>query len=60
MTVPNRNARQFYEEEAIKGGWSVRQLDRQISTQFYERLSGSKRKGELNLLAFHILLQCCG
>ena len=47
MTVPNRVARQFYEDEAIKGGWSVRQLDRQISTQFYERLSGSKRKGEL-------------
>ena len=47
MTVPNRSARQFYEEEAIKGGWSVRQLDRQISTRFYERLSGSKRKGEL-------------
>ena len=47
MTVPNVAARRFYEEEAIKGGWSVRQLDRQISTQFYERLSGSKRKGEL-------------
>lgn len=47
MTVANRTARQFYEEEAIKGGWSVRQLDRQVSTRFYERLSGSKRKGEL-------------
>jgi len=47
MTVPNVAARRFYEEEAIKGGWSVRQLDRQISTRFYERLSGSKRKGEL-------------
>lgn len=47
MTVPNLAARRFYEDEAIKGGWSVRQLDRQISTQFYERLSGSKRKAEL-------------
>ena len=47
MTVPNLTARRFYEEEAIKGGWSVRQLDRQISTRFYERLSGSKRKAEL-------------
>lgn len=47
MTVANRTARRFYEEEAIKGGWSVRQLDRQVSTQFYERLSGSKRRGEL-------------
>jgi predicted nuclease of restriction endonuclease-like (RecB) superfamily len=47
MTVGNPTARRFYEEEAIKGGWSVRQLDRQISTQFFERLSGSKRQGEL-------------
>lgn len=28
-------ARSFYEQEALRGGWSVRQLDRQISTQFY-------------------------
>jgi predicted nuclease of restriction endonuclease-like (RecB) superfamily len=45
MTVANPTARWFYEEEAIKGGWSVRQLDRQIGTQFYERLRGSKHKG---------------
>lgn len=47
MTVPNLDARHFYEQEAVKGGWSVRQLDRQIATQFYERLHGSKRKTEL-------------
>lgn len=47
MTVPNLAGRRFYEDEAIKGGWSVRQLDRQISTQFYERLGGSKQKGKL-------------
>ena len=47
MTVPNVPARRFYEEEAVKGGWSVRQLDRQISTRFYERLSSSKRPAEL-------------
>lgn len=47
MTVPNPAARRFYEEEAIKGGWSVRQLDRQVSTQFYERLRGANRKGAL-------------
>jgi predicted nuclease of restriction endonuclease-like (RecB) superfamily len=47
MTIPSREARRFYEEEAIKGGWSVRQLDRQISTRFYDRLLGSKRKSEL-------------
>lgn len=37
MSVPATTARAFYEEEAIRGGWSVRQLDRQIATQFYER-----------------------
>ncbi|MBI5244008.1 MAG: YhcG family protein [Elusimicrobia bacterium] len=35
-------ARAFYEEEAIRGGWSVPQLDRQISTQFFERALHSK------------------
>lgn len=44
MSVPNFSARAFYEEEAIRGGWSVRQLDRQIATQFFERLSASKQK----------------
>lgn len=38
--------RMFYEAEALRGGWSVRQLDRQIGTQFYTRalLSKNKRK----------------
>ncbi len=44
MSVTTALARAFYEAEAIRGGWSVRQLDRQISTQFYERTSHSKRK----------------
>jgi predicted nuclease of restriction endonuclease-like (RecB) superfamily len=43
MAVENPQARAFYESEAIRGGWSVRQLDRQISTQFYERAVRSKR-----------------
>jgi predicted nuclease of restriction endonuclease-like (RecB) superfamily len=47
MTVPDPAARRFYEDEAIKGGWSVRQLDRQIGTQFYERLRGAKQKDAL-------------
>jgi len=43
MAVQNPQARAFYEVETIRGGWSVRQLDRQISTQFYERAVRSKR-----------------
>jgi predicted nuclease of restriction endonuclease-like (RecB) superfamily len=44
MSVPNPDARAFYEAEAIRGGWSVRQLGRQIATQFFERTSRSKRR----------------
>ncbi len=49
LSVPNPHARAFYESEAIRGGWSVRQLDRQIGTQFYERVV--KSKNPLALLA---------
>ncbi len=44
MSVEDPHARAFYEEEAVRGGWSVRQLDRQIATQFYERLAHSRDK----------------
>lgn len=44
MAVDKPHARLFYESEAIRGGWSVRQLDRQISTQFFERTTHSKRQ----------------
>ena len=44
MSVDKPHARAFYEAEAIRGGWSVRQLARQIGTQFFERVSASKRQ----------------
>jgi predicted nuclease of restriction endonuclease-like (RecB) superfamily len=47
LSVSNRQARDFYEAEALRGGWSVRQLDRQISTQFFERTQLSRNKAEL-------------
>ena len=37
----------LYETEALRGGWSVRQLDRQIATQFYERTALSRNKAAL-------------
>lgn len=36
--------RAFYEAEALRGGWSIRQLDRQIGSQFYTRALLSKNK----------------
>jgi predicted nuclease of restriction endonuclease-like (RecB) superfamily len=47
MGVEKPHARAFYEAEAIRGGWSVRQLDRQISTQFFERTAHSKQQAAL-------------
>ena len=42
LSVKNDAARRFYETEALRGGWSVRQLDRQIATVFYERTALSR------------------
>lgn len=47
MTVTNREARIFYETEATRGGWTVRQLDRQINAMFYERTMLSRNKAAL-------------
>jgi predicted nuclease of restriction endonuclease-like (RecB) superfamily len=47
MTVKSEQARRFYEAEALRGGWSVRQLDRQIGSQFYERTALSRNKAAM-------------
>lgn len=47
LSVKNPLARSFYETEALRCGWSVRQLDRQISSQFYERTALSRDKAAM-------------
>ena len=47
LSVRNESAREFYEAEALRGGWSVRQLDRQIGSQFYERTALSKNRASI-------------
>jgi len=47
LSVKDVHARQFYETEALRGGWSVRQLDRQIGSQFYERTALSRNKAAM-------------
>lgn len=42
LRVKDTQARTWYANEAVTQGWSVRALDRQISTLFYERLLGSQ------------------
>ena len=44
LSVKNPHARGFYETEALRNGWSVRQLNRQINTSFYERTALSRNK----------------
>ncbi len=44
LAVRNELGRQFYEVEAMRGGWTVRQLRRQIESQFYERTAMSRKK----------------
>jgi predicted nuclease of restriction endonuclease-like (RecB) superfamily len=44
LAVRDPAARRFYETEALRGGWTVRQLDRQIDTMFYERTALSRNK----------------
>jgi len=43
--------RAFYEQEAIRGCWTYRELDRQVSSQYYERMGLSKDKKALQKLA---------
>ena len=47
LSVRSESAREFYETEALRGGWSVRQLDRQIGSQFYERTALSKSRAAM-------------
>ena len=42
LSVENEQARQWYMDEAIASAWSSRQLERQISTLYYERLLASR------------------
>ena len=44
LRVENEDARNWYVEECIRSGWSSRQLERQISTLYYDRLLASRDK----------------
>lgn len=44
MREEKESAREFYMDEAIKGNWSTRELERQINTLYYDRLLMSSDK----------------
>ena len=47
LSVKSEAARAFYETEALRCGWSVRRLDRQVNSQFYERIALSRNKAAM-------------
>ena len=52
MNIENKAKRNFYLEETIKSNWSVRQLERQINSFYYERLlsTSEEHKEEVKIL----------
>lgn len=44
MKVADEQARNFYIEECVKAQWSVRQLERQINSFYYQRILASQDK----------------
>ncbi len=51
IRVQDDRARAFYEIEAAKETWSVRELERQVASLLFERLSKSRNKDEVLALA---------
>ena len=47
IRIENFKIREFYMKEAIKGNWSVRQLERQISSCTYSRVLKHKQEVEI-------------
>ena len=44
MRINDEQARTFYMEECAKAAWSVRQLERQVNTMYYQRILASQDK----------------
>jgi predicted nuclease of restriction endonuclease-like (RecB) superfamily len=51
LKIDDKNERRFYEIEASKGNWSVRELQRQFNSSLYERLALSRNKKSIRELA---------
>ena len=49
MNIENESKRNFYLEETIKSNWSVRQLERQINSFYYERLLSTSDENKVEV-----------
>ena len=50
-SIDNPLKRAFYEQKTIRGCWTQKELDRQVSSQYFERMGLSKDKKVLQKLA---------
>ena len=51
MRIPDIEERHFYEIEAVRNGWGIKELGRQYDSALYERLSLSRDKDGIKRLA---------
>ena len=51
IRIENKNAREWYINESANSNWSVRALERQIGTHYYERILASKEQESVKLEA---------
>jgi predicted nuclease of restriction endonuclease-like (RecB) superfamily len=51
MRIDNEDERSFYEIEAAKNNWSVRELQRQLDSELYTRLTLSRDKNKVRELS---------
>ncbi|MBI2435856.1 MAG: DUF1016 domain-containing protein [Candidatus Hydrogenedentes bacterium] len=54
MRVESKDARVFYESEAIAGGWDKRTLERQIHSYYYERILKSRKPEKMIAQGRHL------
>lgn len=57
VDIDNETKRHFYEIECIKGGWSVRELKRQVDSLYFERIGLSQNKEKLTELTRTLTLK---
>ena len=46
IKIDDKMRREFYASECVEAAWSVRQLERQINSFYYERLLATKKSGK--------------
>lgn len=51
MRIDRPDERSFYEIESAAGSWSLRELQRQVDSELYERLALSRDKQRVKELA---------